>query len=351
MTETNRIIYITTGTVGDVAPFMAHAKQSQAHGLDVVLLSNSNHRSLSERHGIPFGAISEPDWDQYGRDEAAFFSNVILPGYERAFEYLEESLSAGTRPRIFGRTGNWAAQFICERYELPYTRIALQPCAIRQAGHPVSVEEHRLLNRLRERMGLAVLPSADRIPETIERTLSFFPHWFGAPQSEWAESGQCVGFMYLDDDSYAPDAELDAFISRRRPIVVSLGTGTPSPQVFDALIERIAIELSYPVVFLGPSLRFGSHPRPENIIHRTWADHRYLLARAGLLIHNGGIGAVAQAIRARIPQIVVPLVWDQPDNGARVERLGLGRCIAPLDAASHETLLVIGRLLAANSRA
>jgi rhamnosyltransferase subunit B len=41
-------------------------------------------------------------------------------------------------------------------------------------------------------------------------------------------------------------------------------------------------------------------------------------------VHNGGIGTTARAILSGVPQIVIPLKYDQPDNAARVEALGLG---------------------------
>ena len=40
-------------------------------------------------------------------------------------------------------------------------------------------------------------------------------------------------------------------------------------------------------------------------------------------MHHGGIGTAAQALRAGIAQVVVPLAYDQPDNAARLKRLGV----------------------------
>jgi UDP:flavonoid glycosyltransferase YjiC (YdhE family) len=46
-----------------------------------------------------------------------------------------------------------------------------------------------------------------------------------------------------------------------------------------------------------------------------------------MLVHHGGIGSSAQAIRAGIPQIVLPDRFDQPDNALRVAILGLGGAV------------------------
>ena len=52
-----------------------------------------------------------------------------------------------------------------------------------------------------------------------------------------------------------------------------------------------------------------------------------ILPRATLLVYHGGIGTLAQAVKAGVPQLVVPNGHDQFDNGWRIEQLGLGRCI------------------------
>ena len=46
------------------------------------------------------------------------------------------------------------------------------------------------------------------------------------------------------------------------------------------------------------------------------------------MVHQGGIGTTAQALRAGVPMLVVPFSYDQPDNAARVVRLGVGRTIS-----------------------
>jgi UDP:flavonoid glycosyltransferase YjiC (YdhE family) len=42
------------------------------------------------------------------------------------------------------------------------------------------------------------------------------------------------------------------------------------------------------------------------------------------VVHHGGVGTTAKALAAGVPQVVVPVAYDQPDNGRRVVRLGVG---------------------------
>jgi rhamnosyltransferase subunit B len=50
-----------------------------------------------------------------------------------------------------------------------------------------------------------------------------------------------------------------------------------------------------------------------------------LLPRAAVLLHHGGVGTLAQALAAGVPQMVVPHGWDQFDNACRLRRLGVAR--------------------------
>ena len=68
-----------------------------------------------------------------------------------------------------------------------------------------------------------------------------------------------------------------------------------------------------------------------------------LLPHVAALVHHGGIGTTAEAMRAGRPQLVVPLAHDQFDNAARVEALGVG-------ASLHASRVTSGRMVAALQR-
>ena len=59
------------------------------------------------------------------------------------------------------------------------------------------------------------------------------------------------------------------------------------------------------------------------------ASHTPQLPLAAALVHHGGIGTAAQAIRAACPQLIMPMAFDQPDNADRLYRLGIGRSLWP----------------------
>jgi rhamnosyltransferase subunit B len=62
-------------------------------------------------------------------------------------------------------------------------------------------------------------------------------------------------------------------------------------------------------------------------------------------VYHGGIGTLAQAVRAGVPHLVVPNAHDQPDNGQRIERLGLGFSLSPRRYRGSAASKAFGELL------
>ncbi|WP_444843721.1 glycosyltransferase [Duganella caerulea] len=66
---------------------------------------------------------------------------------------------------------------------------------------------------------------------------------------------------------------------------------------------------------------------PEAVLWQAYVPLSALLPHTAALVHHGGIGTTAEALRAGTPQLVVPFAWDQFDNGARIASLGVGQVI------------------------
>ena len=69
---------------------------------------------------------------------------------------------------------------------------------------------------------------------------------------------------------------------------------------------------------------------PPGIQAFSYLPFSRVLPRSAAIVYHGGIGTLAQAIKAAVPHLVVANAHDQPDNGQRIERLGLGFSISQL---------------------
>ena len=63
---------------------------------------------------------------------------------------------------------------------------------------------------------------------------------------------------------------------------------------------------------------------PPGALAVPYAPHSMIMPKCSLVVHQGGAGTTAQAMRAGKPQLVVPFAHDQPDNAHRIVKAGLG---------------------------
>jgi UDP:flavonoid glycosyltransferase YjiC (YdhE family) len=180
-------------------------------------------------------------------------------------------------------------------------------------------------------------------PETEDLFLVSCPEWFAMPQKDWPASSRVTGFLYFDGGHR--DSELEAFIEAHGPpIVFTPGTGVSDVRFFFELASGISRKLAIPAIFISPAL--ARMEPPDRILIRDYAELHWLLPRSKMLVHHGGIGTVAQAIRAGVPQVIIPGRFDQPDNALRVALLGLGGAVFSQNPTAGEIADFIRKVLA-----
>jgi sterol 3beta-glucosyltransferase len=68
---------------------------------------------------------------------------------------------------------------------------------------------------------------------------------------------------------------------------------------------------------------------PNTVFVLETAPHNWLFPRMAAVVHHGGAGTTAEGLRAGVPTVVLPFVFDQPFWGARISALGLGPAPIP----------------------
>src|SRR5262249_29541061 len=141
-----------------------------------------------------------------------------------------------------------------------------------------------------------------------------------------------TGFTFFDQDHEEEmPTELSHFLDEgSSPIVFTLG----SSAVYDAgpfyeESAKAARQLGQRAVLLvGKDAGNGPASLPPGVVAFSYAPFSELFPRALAIVHQGGVGTTAQAMRAGRPMLVMPYGHDQPDNAARMVRLGIGRTIS-----------------------
>jgi UDP:flavonoid glycosyltransferase YjiC (YdhE family) len=218
-----------------------------------------------------------------------------------------------------------------------------QPASIWNNGLPICYEDRVLLNRWRRRLGLPIL-TGRTIPEPYEATICLFPDWFGDPDCDSQAKRVFVGFPYLSREATTLPGDLESSIaSHGPPVVFTAGTGVQDIEKFYRVARSFQAETGRHVFFISRFHHIVSVADSPLFRVLAFVDHALLFPRAAMVVHNGGIGTIAQAMRSAVPQVVVPLVWDQPDNAARIEALGLGQRIELEELSAEQVALALER--------
>jgi UDP:flavonoid glycosyltransferase YjiC (YdhE family) len=248
----------------------------------------------------------------------------------------------------------FAARIAQEALGVPLATVHLHPFLLRsacdpllfpaRAPRPVKRIVHRAIDALvdlrigRElnafRAGLGLSP-VHRIAlhwwNSPDLVLAPFPAWLAPRQPDWPAPTLQTGFALFDESGVTPAPEgLGAFLDAGAPPVVF---AAPSWMRHGRRFFQVAVEACRLSGRRGVLLtRFPEQlpaQLPDAVRHFDFVPYGALLPRAAALVHHGGMGNLACALAAGIPQLVSPIHLDHPHNAALVCQLGVAARLGP----------------------
>jgi UDP:flavonoid glycosyltransferase YjiC (YdhE family) len=365
-----RIVLATFGSLGDLHPYIAIALGLKARGHHAVLATSAKYREKIEALGIECKAV-RPDIPEDPGAILPFFD--VRRGPERLVRdfmmtplresYADTLAAARGADLLVGHPLTFTVRLVAEKTELRWISTALAPMNFFSVHDPPVIPPAPFVSKLRFlgpalyrplfalmtatvrgwtrpwhelRAELGLPPTRDD-PMFIEsasrlRVLALFSDVIGAPQRDWPPQTVATGFPFFDrDGDEGMPAELAEFLDAGEPpIVFTLGSSAVlNPGEFYEHSVRVAQKLDRRAVLLvGRDLPNRPASLPRGVVAFDYAPYSELFPRAAAIVHQGGIGTTAQALRSGRPMLVVPFAFDQPDNAERARRLGVGRTIA-----------------------
>ncbi len=133
-----------------------------------------------------------------------------------------------------------------------------------------------------------------------------------------------TGFCFWDRPAswHCPET-LKAFLHTGKPVVaVTAGTVAAEERslflaYYQTSIESILACGAQSLVINAPENILLQEPR-EEVLHLPFAPFSEVFPACAAVIHHGGIGTIAQCLRAGVPSLVVPGGMVQPFNAAQV---------------------------------
>jgi len=361
-----RIVLTCWGSYGDLFPALGLARTLKQRGHEPVLATCAFYRPLVEAEGVEFHPV-RPDIDPSdtaliarlmdpARGTEVIVRELLVPAVRDAYADLEPV--ARHADLILSHPVTFATPIVAERlqrrwmsmvlapasffsrYDLPvlppFTTLAAALGRTRWSAE-VFLRVAKAVTRgwlepvraLRRDVGLPA--GGDPLYEgqfSPHGTLALFSRTLGKPQPDWPVRAVQPGFVFYQPAA-GPADDVDRFLAGGEPpIVFTLGSSAAgAPGTFyeeSVLAARLVGRRALLLVrddLAAPALS------DSDVLETSFVPHDQVFPYAAAIVHHGGVGTTGQALSAGRPMLVVPHAHDQPDNAARVRRLGVGRTL------------------------
>jgi UDP:flavonoid glycosyltransferase YjiC (YdhE family) len=202
------------------------------------------------------------------------------------------------------------------------------------------------VRRLRRELGLRTdCDPLFRDKYSPDLVLALFSRWLAQPQPDWPRQTIQPGFVCFDRQKAESAPELTAFLATGdAPIIFTQGSiAVHNPGDFYEVSIEAAKRLGRRAILLGAKTVVEGCS--SQVLVLPYVPYSQVFPHGAVNVHQGGSGTSGQALRAGRPMLVVPYGWDQPDNAARIERLGAGLHLARTKYLPDTTTKALHRLL------
>jgi sterol 3beta-glucosyltransferase len=381
------ITLLTTGTLGDVRPYLALTLGLQELGHRVTLAAPENFESYVKHFNVPYhslvGNTQEILESEEGRHWMAsgnvkeFIKALNRITHGKRYEAQRDILSACqdcdlmiVHPLLL-----FYAATVSEKLNKPFMVASPFPFAPATKEFPqflvrakrlpfgfLNKLTHRVfakvyekgkvddMNEWRSKLGLTPLRGSlfkNLVNQRIPILHAYSPSLVSHPK-DWGEHNFITGQWKLDD-KHLPEStkvklndDLDQWLARgQAPIYFGFGSlPVLEPQKMIDMILDITKSLNTRAIIASGWSNITSEGTslPESIFMIQSADHESLFPRCSCVIHHGGAGTTHTTLESGTPSIICSTYADQPFWGERITELKIGRHI-PFPTLTKENLI------------
>jgi sterol 3beta-glucosyltransferase len=382
-----RCTVVAIGPRGDVQPMLALGAGLRDAGVHVSFATHAEFADQVRAHGLELRVLRGDAALFFGgaagvamRDRLAdprafrrFFNSYLLPFYDTLLREVSEacldadvvigwpwtrfltSLADRLRIPVFVACPYPPLHLPTTTFANPFQSVPADAdaAAIRRSwrlGYPALQMGDASLNRWRrETLGLPPIGWREdlRRLRRLPHLLGFSPAVLPRPR-DWAPWVDVTGFWFADVPAdYAPPPELRAFLDAGPP-PVAIGFSSQVVRDGDALARAVVdgvAQAGVRAVLLGGYGALARVAPTAQLCPVPSVPHAWLFPRMAAVVHHGGSGSTAEALRVGVPNMAVPFGYDQPLWGGRLAALGVGPAPIPASALTADTLAAALRRL------
>ncbi len=366
MDKNSGVVILTSGTRGDVQPYLALAQALQKRGWAATIATHAAFQELVQAAQIPFRDLGANPNDLLNRPGAMplTFSGKPWQSLRASLSFLRQAkpfyremlhnawqACQGAGLVVVGLPTLWGVS-IAEALGVPASVCPLQPLtrtsAYPSALQPFSASWGRCYNQLSHLVAEQMLWQAWRgeINAWRRRTLQLpelplagpfgayyrqgVPFIYGfseavAPRpADWPSGHRMAGYWFLPlPEEWRPPGALLRFLETApKPVYIGFGSMQQPERTLEVIrqaVQRTGVQAVVGVGRLADRLESTGE-----LFFLDEAPHAWLFQHTRAAVHHGGAGTTGASLRAGLPTAIVPVGIDQFFWGARVAALGAG---------------------------
>ncbi|MFJ1751646.1 glycosyltransferase [Kitasatospora sp. NPDC088134] len=377
-----RVVLTSWGSRGDIEPLAALAVAVRARGAEAVVCAppDEDFAALLERVGVPLvplgptvkSIVANPK-PPTGQDAFKLAPALVAARFETlaavATDGCDAVLATGLMPA--------GARDVAEKLGVPYVLACFHTLGLpsrhfrpgRRPGTPSSADEtdYEVLwkqdaERVNELYGAAVnegraalgLPPVDNVRDHVFTARP----WLAADPLLCPAEGMTeldlvqTGAWVLPDDRPLPEGLREFLDGGEPPVYVGFGSMASYAPAGVARAAVAAARAHGRRIVLGSGWAgLAAVDDGADCFVVGEVNQQALFRRAAAVVHHGGAGTTTTAARAGVPQVVVPLIADQPYWASRIAELGIGVAHAGPAPTAGSLTAALGTALAPGVRA
>lgn len=346
-----RAVLTSFGSTGDAQPFFALAVEMRRRGHNPVLALSPNFASHAAALGLEFapigpelkladirGVITTQLAMSNPIDQARHFLDTVMPIMPGIFGQLREMCASADV--LISSPHQFAGRMVHETINIPLVSVhlshfgALGSRDLREATAPV-------INEFRATEGLPPLHDPLTV-DAVSSQLALYAvsRFILRRPAQWPAHQHVTGFFFLDDERWRPPASLAEFIEGGEPpIVITFGSVVhDDPEALTRLVLEVIETTGRRAIVQHGWSGLARQALPANVYAAEYTPHSWLFQNAACVVHHGGAGTTAAALRAGVPTVIVPHTLDQPIWAEFARALGCAASVIPYPQLTAEKL-------------
>jgi len=358
------ITIMTSGTEGDIYPYVALAKGLKARGFEATVVTQLEFEALVREHGLDYRPIrmnfselmkteeSKAALDGDRKAARKLSREVFCPALESTCRDLWEAVQDSDA--IISNHVHYYARHMADKLRIPFLFVTCSPFlsptrafpfmffTTKDLGGPLNrlsylavrslpVKEYPYIAKwYREGPGMSIGSRFGNVLRRKGRPIPvmyyFSPLLLPRPR-DWPEDTLMAGYWPLERKApWEPPEALEAFLSSGPPPVY-IGFGSMVTRHRERVSRIVASALKKTgeraVIYAGTG-GILDPKMPEQVYYSDFIPHDRLFPKVKAVVHHGGTGTLSQGLKHGKPTVICPVIADQVFWGSVVHKLGVG---------------------------